>query len=432
MKIVYIVPGSGGTFYCHNCMRDNELIHTLKALGHDVHMIPMYLPVSADNHAVSDGTPVFYGAINVYLKEILPAYRHAPMWLEKVFDAQPLLKLAAKRAGSTRASGMEDLTISMLMGEEGRQASELEHLIGYLKKEVKPDVIHLSNALLLGLARQLKNEIGAKIVCSLQDENEWIDLMRTDYQAKVWGLMAERAVDVDMFVAPSNYCSEKSKMQLSIPERQIQTVYDGITLDGYQVSSLPSDPPVLGYLCRMSEYFGLGIVVDAFLRIKKDARFRNLKLHLTGGYTGDDKIYVNQLMQTIAQQGFEKDVHIFEIFNKDHRVRFLQSLTLLSVPVPAGEAFGAYQVEALAAGVPIVQPNVGAYPEFVESTGGGVIYQPNNGQTLAAAMVELLRDPERMRTLGEQGRTAVFDKYSMQDMAANIIQVYEKTICCST
>jgi len=354
------------------------------------------------------------------------------MWLEKVFDAQPLLKLAAKRAGSTRASGMEDLTISMLMGEEGRQASELEHLIGYLKKEVKPDVIHLSNALLLGLARQLKNEIGAKIVCSLQDENEWIDLMRTDYQAKVWGLMAERAVDVDMFVAPSNYCSEKSKMQLSIPERQIQTVYDGITLDGYQVSSLPSDPPVLGYLCRMSEYFGLGIVVDAFLRIKKDARFRNLKLHLTGGYTGDDKIYVNQLMQTIAQQGFEKDVHIFEIFNKDHRVRFLQSLTLLSVPVPAGEAFGAYQVEALAAGVPIVQPNVGAYPEFVESTGGGVIYQPNNGQTLAAAMVELLRDPERMRTLGEQGRTAVFDKYSMQDMAANIIQVYEKTICCST
>ena len=50
MKIVHIVPGSGGTFYCQNCMRDNELIKAFKALGHDIYMVPMYLPLSIEDH----------------------------------------------------------------------------------------------------------------------------------------------------------------------------------------------------------------------------------------------------------------------------------------------------------------------------------------------------------------------------------------------
>ncbi|MFC1693559.1 glycosyltransferase family 4 protein [Candidatus Latescibacterota bacterium] len=425
MKIVHIIPGSGGTFYCQNCMRDNELIKSLKSLGHEIHIIPMYLPVNFDDHEKADETPIFYGAINIYLKEKLPFYRHSPMWLEKLFDSQALLRFAAKKSGSTRASGLEEMTISMLMGEEGRQASELDHLVKFLEREIEPDVVHLSNALLLGLARRLKNNIGAKIICSLQDENEWIDLMRDEYQKKVWDLMAERAVDVDMFVAASNYYSEKSRDQLKIPTQKIRVVYGGIDLDGYELSSLPFDPPVIGYLCRMSEYFGLGIIVDAFICLKQDERFRDLKLYLTGGYTGDDKIFINEMVEKISMYGFEKDVQIFEEFNKENRIKFLKSLTLLSVPVPTGEAFGAYQVEALAAGVPIVQPNVGGYPEFIEATGGGIIYKPNDGENLAKAIASLLTEPDQVRKLGAQGRKVVLEKYSMSDMAKNMVVVYE-------
>ncbi len=428
MKIVHIIPGSGGTFYCQNCMRDNELIQSLKSLDHEVHMIPMYLPVHFDNHEQVNETPVFYGAINMYLKEKLSFYRHAPIWLEKLFDSQALLRFAAKKSGSTRASGLEEMTISMLMGEEGRQASELDHLVKFLEREIEPDVVHLSNALLLGLARRLKNDLGIKVICSLQDENEWIDLMRDEYQKKVWDLMAERAVDVDMFVAASNYYSEKSQDQLKIPAQKIRAVYGGIDLDGYELSSLPFDPPVIGYLCRMSEYFGLGIIVDAFILLKQDERFKDLKLYLTGGYTGDDKIFINEMAEKISMYGFEKDVRIFEEFNKEERIQFLKSLTLLSVPVPTGEAFGAYQFEALAAGVPIVQPNIGGYPEFIEATGGGVIYDPNDGENLAKAIASLLTKPDQVHKLGAQGRKAVLEKYSMNDMAGNIIKIYENLI----
>jgi len=427
MKIVYITPGSGGTFYCQNCFRDSDLLKALSELGHEVIKSPMYLPVNLDNNEGIVDTPVFFGAINIYLKEKLPFYRHAPVWLERLFDSQALLQLAAKKSGSTRAAGLEEMTISMLLGEKGRQASELDHLIQYLRR-IKPGIVHLSNALLLGLAHRLKKDLGAGVVCSLQDENEWIDLMDESYQEKVWNIMAERAKDVDLFVTASQYYSKESQKQLKIPTDKIKIIYGGINLGGYEKSSLPFDPPVIGYLCRMSQYFGLGILVDAFIRLKKDKGFKDLKLFITGGYTGEDKHFVKELLKKISKFGFEKDVEIFKNFDKENRIKFLKSLTLLSVPVPSGEAFGAYQVEALAAGVPVVQPNVGCFPEFVEATNGGVIYEPNDCETLANAIASLLSNPDRTRKLGEEGRRVVLERFSMNNMARDIVKVYEEVL----
>lgn len=237
--------------------------------------------------------------------------------------------------------------------------------------------------------------------------------------------MAKKAEDVDIFVTASRYYSEKSQRQLKIPADKIQVIFGGICLDGYEKSPLPFDPPVLGYLCRMSEYFGLGILVDAFIKLKKETRFKNTRLHLTGGYSSDDKSFVNAQIKKIAQNGFEADVQIFKDFERDSRVQFLKRLTLLSVPVPSGEAFGAYQVEALAAGVPVVQPNVGCYPEFIEVTNGGLLYEPNTSEKLAAALASLLEDPERVRKLGTDGHRVVMDQFSMDSMAKNIARIYD-------
>jgi len=428
MKIVHIIPGSGGTFYCQNCMRDNELIKTLKKSGNDVIMVPLYLPLSIEDSGVMGDTPVFYGAINIFLKEKLPFYRKAPIWVERLLDSESMLKKKKKKSGSTRASGLEEMTISMLEGENGRQATELEHLIHFLETEIKPDVVHLSNALLLGLARRIKNDLKIPVVCSLQDENEWIDPMREKYRKKVWDKMAERAEEVDAFIAASRYYAKKSEQQMKIPADKIHVVYGGIDLSQYEQASLTFNPPAIGYLCRMSEYFGLGIIVDAFIILKKNPKYSDLKLYLTGGYTGDDKPFVKKMLNNLTNAGIIADVTVFESFDLKYRLEFLKSLSLLSVPVPGGEAFGAYQVEALAAGVPIVQPNVGGYPEFVEATGGGIIYEPNDSEHLAAAISSLLDDPERVRRMGKQGRKVVMERFSMNNMANSILDVYKQVV----
>lgn len=425
MKVVHIIPGSGGTFYCQNCLRDNELIHTLRAKGHDIKMVPMYLPHNVDGQGIMGDTPVFYGAINIYLKEKIPLYRHAPEWLERLLDSEKLLQMAAKKSSSTRANGLEEMTLSMLDGEKGRQATELDHLVRYLANEIQPDVIHLSNALLIGLARRLKNDLNAAVVCSLQDENEWIDPMRPQYRQITWDKMHERAEDVDAFIAASKYYADRSRDLMKLPGEKIHVVYGGIDPVNYKQSDLGLNPPVIGYLCRMSEYFGLGIIVDAFIRLKRKSAFANARLHLMGGYTGDDKPFVNKMLKKLAREGFEQDVTIFEDFTMTSRVNFLSSLSLLSVPVPGGEAFGAYMVESLAAGVPIVQPAVGGYPEFVDATGGGVIYKPNDPEHLADALASLLSDPARLREMAASGRDNVLKNYTMDQMADRIIRIYE-------
>jgi len=426
MKIVHVTPGSGGTFYCQNCFRDNELIKALQKLDHEVYNVPMYLPLNIDKDIEEGSTPVFYGAINIYLKEKIPLYRHAPEWMEKIFDSKPMLQFAAKKSGSTKAEGLEEMTISMLNGEEGRQASELERLIKFLSREIKPDIVHLSNALLLGLARRMKQDVGAKVICSLQDENEWIDPMDANYREIVWKLMAEKAQDVDLFVAASEYYSYESQKKLKIDSGKIEIVYSGINLDNYKDSSIPMNPPVIGYLCRLNENFGLDILVDAFVKIKNGNKFKDLQLHITGGYTADDQEFVSSILKKIEENGFTKDVKILDDFNINNRVDFLSSLTLMSVPVPKGEAFGAYQVEALASAVPVVQPNAGCYPEFINVTKGGVIFDPNDSDTLALEIINLLSDPAKIKKMGQEGKKIINEKFTLKNMALKTLAVYEK------
>lgn len=429
MKIAHITPGTGGQFYCQNCFRDGVMLESLQERGHEVYKVPMYLPLNLDHHKLNKNVPVFYGAINIYLKEKSSLYRNAPSWMENFFNSDPMLHMAAKMAGSTEASGLEEMTLSMLRGEEGRQASELEQLVDYLKNKIKPDVVHISNALLLGIAKRIKEDIGCKIICTLQDENEWIDPMPEKYQDKVWELMAQKADYVDKFIAVSQYYSQYAQNKMKIPATKIKVVYAGIELYGYEKSTLPMDPPVIGYLSRIWERLGLDILVDAVIQVKQNPKYKNLKLYITGGHTAEDKPFMKQIKKVIKQADIEKDVHLFETFDKEDRIQFLKSLTLLSVPVPAGEALGIYQIEALAAGVPIVQPNTGGFPEFIKATKGGVIFDPNTPEMLAQSIIDLLDNQKRLHTLAKEGYKAVETGFSIQQMVKSLTAVYED-VCC--
>ena len=128
-----------------------------RAEGHKVTKIPMYLPLFADEHDISE-VPIFYGAISTYLKQLYPIFRKAPAWFDRLLNSKPMMKMAASMAGSTNAKGLEDMTVSMLLGEEGEQKAELDHMVNWIAEHCQPDIIHISNALLLGLARRFKGE----------------------------------------------------------------------------------------------------------------------------------------------------------------------------------------------------------------------------------------------------------------------------------
>ena len=424
MKIVHIVPGSGNTFYCQNCLRDGSLVQNLRVQGHDVVIVPMYLPLFTDRPGVTGSSPVFYGAINVYLKESSALFRLLPRWMGRILDTRWLLEYAARKAGSTQARGLEAMTISMLRGEEGHQAVELERLVEWLSVEGRPDVVHLSNAMLIGLARRIRQRLGCPVVCTMQDEDSWINSMEKDSAARIWQTMSERAQDVDAFVAVSSYYRDRMKELARIPDRKLHIVHIGIDPAEYGLSTTPLDPPVIGFLSRLCPALGLDILVDAFIQLKNEPRLSGAKLSLSGGAVGRDQAFVRQIRRTLARHHMEDDLLVSPEFAHDTRLRFLQSLTVLSVPVPQGEAFGIYLLEAQASGVPVVQPDAGAFPEIIKKAGGGILYSPNNAASLAAALKSLLLDPTRLKELARKGRNGVAQHFTLERMAARMLQVY--------
>jgi glycosyltransferase involved in cell wall biosynthesis len=426
MKIINIVPGFGGTFYCGNCLRDSVLVKTLRSSGHDSVTLPIYLPLTTAGNPIQTDTPVFYGAVNIYLKQNYQLFRHMPLWLERFLDSGPILRYAASKAGSTRATGLEEMTISMLRGSDGYQKEELQQLIDYLKHHEKPDVVHLSNALLLGLAEKLKTELNTKVVCSLQDEDQWVDVMRPGYREKVWNLMADKAKHVDAFIAVSDYYAGVMKKNMNLPDDKVHTIHIGVDPSTYKVFAPSLDPPTIGFLSRLCQDNGLGILVEAFIELKGRKEFANARLRLTGGMTSDDKRFVNTQLKKLRNKNMLNDVEILHDFRPDTLLSFFNGLSVLSVPVLAGEAFGLYQMESLSSGIPVIQPALGAFPEIVNSSGGGVIYSPNDGKTLANTFAEVLGNPTLLGQMSKNGRAAVEKHFNNRILTEKMIRIYEQ------
>ena len=424
MRVVQLIPGSGGTFYCQNCMRDSALVRALRARGIDVTFVPLYLPPVVDAEGLEDETPVFFGGINVYLQQEFELFRNTPRWLDRLFDSRWMLKRAAAREGSTSAAALGPMTLSMLQGRHGKQRKEAERLIAWLGENDTPDVIHVSNALLLGVASEIKKALNVPIVCSLQDEHTWLDAMPDPHRRRCWEVLSNKARDVDTFIAVSDWYAKEMSTRMSIPRDRIVVVPAGIELDGIEPASAPVDPPVIGYLSRMSECLGLGLLVDAFVRLKEDPRFKDLRLRVTGGQTAEDEEFLAGVRATLREHGVENDVEFLDHFDKEARHAFMRSLSVLSVPALGGKAFGAFIIEAQAFGVPVVQPAVGAFPEILETTGGGCIYDPNDDNALTRALEALLLDPARAHELGLHGRSAVLREYDVEKTSERVLAVY--------
>ena len=396
----------------------------MRKAGHDVVIVPMYLPMFSDSEGDVDNAPIFCGAVNLYLKYRFPLLKKFPNWLLRVFDSPLILKIAARNAGSTRSAGMEGLTIDMLNGGSGIMADEVTKLVQWLSKTEKPDVVHISNALLLGIAKRIKSELNVPIVCSLQDEHQWVDTMNAPFIEKVWDLIAEKSKDVDTFIAVSEFYAEKMQKRLNIPKEKLKVVHIGIQTDDYPEKQALPDYRAIGYLSKIAESLGFGILAEAFLLLKAEERYTDLRLYASGGMTSDNLKFIKTWQKKIAKAGFADDFIIEPEFDRSGRIDLLKKISLLSVPVPGGEAFGTYLLEAMAAGVPVVQPDEGGFTEIIRKTGGGVVYSPNNPETLAKTLDKLLADQEEMTTLSENAGIGVRKHFDISNFVNDTLGVY--------
>ena len=420
--------------YCGSCLRDNALATELISRGHDVTLLPVYTPTLTDEPNVS-GNRVFFGGISVYLEQYVPLFRKSPRWLDRLWDSTPILQLASRRSISTSPKMLGELTVSMLKGEAGFQKKEIEKLLEWLTHEGAPDVVSLPYTLLLGVAKPLKEALGRPICCTLQGEDLFLEGLQKPYRSEAQDLIRANIEHVDTFIAVSEYYADFMPGYLGIPPEKIRVVPLGINLEGYERGEpKPPGPFTVGYFARVAPEKGLHVLADAYRLLRLNDKFSEFgasegaRLEVAGYLAPEHKKYFSDIEREMNDSGLGQEFHYRGVLDREQKISFLQTLDVLSVPATYDEPKGMFLLEAMACGIPVVQPRRGGFTEVVEKTGGGLLVKPDDAESLAEGLLRMYRDPSLRERLGQSGLEKVREHYSVARMADRALEAYESLL----
>ncbi len=432
MKIVHITAGAGGRI-CGSCLHDNALVRSLRDRGLDAMLVPAYVPTTTDEENVAERRIVL-GGVNVWLQEHLAVFRHTPAWLDRLLDSRGLLEWLSRRTGSTRPSDLGPLTVSSLEGERGHQHKELEKLARWLADELKPDIVHLSNVLLSGLAGRVKRATGAGIVCTLSGEDLFIGQLPEPHRSRAGALLAENAKSIDRFVALNEFYAGFMASKLAVSSERIAVVPHGVDMELFSMA--PPDLSrrrkdrcgrfVVGFLARACPEKGLHLLVEAVGRLAAEGR--DVELLAAGATVDAERRYVSGCLERARLLGVADRFRWLGQGDLRAKVELLGAIDVFAMPATHPEAKGIPVLEAFAAGVPVVAADAGTLPEYVRPDGAnggtGLLHRPGDAADLARMLAAVQDDVSLASSLGREGFTRARERFSRSRMAEGHADLY--------
>ncbi|MFN9368750.1 MAG: glycosyltransferase family 4 protein [Planctomycetia bacterium] len=424
-----ITAGAGGRL-CGSCLHDNALVRALRDRGSDALLVPAYVPTTTDEEDVAERRIVM-GGVNVWLQQHVPLFRRTPAFLDRVLDARPLLAWLSRRTEGTRAADLGPLTVSALEGEQGHQRKEVARLASWLETEVRPDVVHLSNALLLGLARSIGRASGAPVVCTLSGEDLFIDQLPEPDRTRTWQLLRERAADCAAFVALNRFYAGFMGERLGLASDRIAVIPHGV-----DPAAFPATPPdlvarrrdrgvrlVIGFLARACPEKGLDLLVHALSIL---AERHDVEVIAAGETSAAERAYISGCLDLASRLGVGDRFRWLGQVDRPGKFRLLQACDVFAMPTVHPEAKGLPVIEALAAGLPVVAPAHGAFPELLDDGRGGLLHRPCDPADLARVIGDLLDAPERAATLAAHGHALARERHAAKAMALAHERLYTR------
>lgn len=414
--------------YCGSCLRDNAMATELLARGHDVLLLPVYTPTFTDEPNVSRDHVVL-GGISAYLEQYVPFFRKTPRWLDRLWDSKAVLSLASRKSLSTNPKMLGEMTVSVLKGEDGFQRKEIHKLIDWLKTESLPDVINLPYTLLIGLAAPLKEALDRPILCTLQGEDLFLDGLQEPWRTEALDLIRSQVDHVDSFLSVSEYYAEFMPRYLGIPRSKIQTVPLGINPTGFEMRNESGRRPfTVGFLARVAPEKGLHVLAEAYRLLRDSGELPQARLEVAGYMAADCKPYLNRIEADLRKAKLGDEFHYRGVLDRAEKIAFLRQLDVMSIPATYDEPKGVSLLEAMACGVPLVQPRRGGFTEIIEKTGGGLLVAPDDPRALADGILEIYRNHQLATELGARGFRGVREQYTSAHMADKLLQAYESLL----
>ncbi len=427
MKIVFLTAGAAG-MYCGSCMHDNALARALSQDGAQCILQPLYTPIRTDQPSVA-AKNVFFGGVNIYLMERIPLFRRVPAPLKRLLDRPRFLNWATRRAAATDAAALGELTLSMLRGEDGNQSEEVGRLVKWLRREIVPDVLVLTNLLIAGPLPAIRRELpGTKVVAILQGDDAFLDHLPPAIRQEAINLMGQRGRICDAIVVNSHFYGQRMTEMLGLDPQSVRVLPLSIDTAPFEAIDLQvqSDrAPTVGYFARIAPEKGLHHLVDAFIDLSQRRGCESVRLDIAGWLGTQHQAYFDAQMQKLRAAGLESRVRHLGSPDLAGKIAMLRGIDVLSVPTQHEEPKGLFVLEAMAVGVPVVQPASGAFPEIIEQSGGGLLVPPGEPARLADALQQLLLNPMLRAQLGAAGRAWVLGERTIQGQAASLRQLME-------
>lgn len=431
-KIAYLTSGAAGMF-CGSCLNDNSLARAMIAQGADCVLVPLYTPIRTDSTNVS-ADQVFFGGINVYLQQRYSIFRYLPKWLDRWIDTPWIIRMATARQVKITARDLGAMAVSMLKGSAGFQRKEVSRLVDWLSGDLTPDLVVFSNILTAGCVPELKQKLPCKVLVTLQGDDIFLRGLQQPYQQQALAEIRRLADSIDGFLVHSEFYADSMAKFLGIPREKCHHLPLGIDVGEFTQTNSPQNKPsrplTIGYLARLAPEKGLHLLADAFIHLRNELSQQNTKLqevHLEiGGWLGaDNQAYVDEVFNKLRTAGLSDAFHYRGELDRNAKLDLLHSIDVLSVPTTYEEPKGLFLLEALAAGVPYVQPNHGSFPETHQQLGGGLLHKPGDAVDLAHHLAELLLDDEKRRQLGQAGQAAVLAHRSSSAIAKQALALFD-------
>ena len=418
LKIAYITAGAAGTI-CGNCLQDNAVAAALKRNGHDVVLLPAYTPLRTDEPDVSDRRVVF-GGINLHLQGHYALFRASGI-LDRFVDHPRVLRWASRFAVDTQPAKLGQMTRDMFLGESGPFRREMRKLIELLR-EIRPEVVHLTNSMLASMSGPIRQELGVPVICSIQGEADFLAGLPEPFRKSCYELLRGHAAHIDTFVAP---CADQVSAMAPVlgnESNRMETILPGISLDDVREQRTPAeDRFVVGFLARLTAAKGLHLLADAVERLRSAHPGRSIELRVAGWRNSETAAYVQQLARE-----YEFEDHGY--LSRPGKFEFLAGIDAFSVPTTYRASKGLYVLEALGAGVPVIQPRIGVFPELIQASGGGLTCEPDDSADLAAKLEVLMLDRDKAVHLGATGQRQVRERFHSDRVAAEALALYRRLL----
>jgi glycosyltransferase involved in cell wall biosynthesis len=188
------------------------------------------------------------------------------------------------------------------------------------------------------------------------------------------------------------------------------------------------DPFTIGYFARIAPEKGLHNLADAYRMLRLEKGLPPSRLVAAGYLVPEHEPYLETIAEGLRAAGLGAEFVYRGTVDRARKVKFFHDIDVLSVPSPYHEPKGLYLLEAMACGVPVVQPNHGAFPEIIERTGGGLLARSESGADVADALYDMWKDPARAAEMGRRGAEGVRRHYTVTHMAEKVLQIYQEVV----